>query len=166
LNNNQKGERDRVNQEMERHMNFKNMCMAFVVLTFVSCAAGVTKQDSKPKFSIVGRWEGVDRTGRFGAFVFNENGKVTLIIDGKPLGNQDASDSGFLKYSIDFSKDPIELDIIGFDESGARRGNILMIVRIIASDSMKIRTYFNETRPVNFDNETPDDTIMLKRKTD
>jgi hypothetical protein len=68
-----------------------------------------------------------------------------------------------IKSSINYLKDPIELDIIGFDETGSLRGNILMIVRIMTGDSIKIRTYFNETRPINFENETADDTIMLKR---
>ncbi len=140
--------------------------IVFFLAALVSCTTGAKKQDAAQKFSITGRWEGVDRTGRLGAFEFSKNGKVTLIIDGKPLGAADTGDSGYLKYSVDLSRDPIPLDIIGYDETGSRRGNILMIVRIINNDSIKIRTYFNETRPLNFENENPDDTILLMRKKD
>jgi len=137
--------------------------LAFIFMAFVSCASGV-KKDAIRGFSIIGRWEGVDRTGRLGAFEFAENGNMTLIIDGRALGGSDQNETGSLKYTIDYTKDQIELDIIGIDEMGSPRGKILMIVRIITKNSIKIRTYFNETRPLNFDDETPDDTIILNRR--
>ena len=137
--------------------------LAFIFVALVSCASGV-KKDTISGFSIIGKWEGVDRTGRLGAFEFAENGNMTLSIDGKPLGGSDPIDTGSLKYTIDYTKEQIELDIIGIDETGSQRGKILMIVRIITKNSIKIRTYFNETRPLNFDEETPDDTIILNRK--
>lgn len=147
-----------------QHFDITRIILAFIFATFVSCAAGVKKSDTISNFSIIGRWEGVDRTGRLGAFEFSENGNITLIIDGKPLGSSDPNDSGTLKYTIDYSKEQIELDIIGIDETGSQRGKILMIVRMITKNSIKIRTYFNETRPENFDDEAPDDTIILNRK--
>jgi hypothetical protein len=145
------------------HFDRTRIILAFIFVTFISCATGVIKSDTASNFSIIGKWEGVDRTGRLGAFEFAENGNMTLIIDGKPLGSSDPSDSGTLKYTIDYSKEQIELDIIGIDETGSQRGTILMIIRIISKNSIKIRTYFNETRPANFDDETPDDTIILNR---
>jgi hypothetical protein len=149
-----------------RHFNYQGFLIVFIIISFMSCAAGVKKIEKKGAVSIIGRWEGVDRTGRLGAFDFAKNGGVTLIIDGRPLGNSGTNEPGILRYKIDYSKDPIELDIFGIDTAGVERGKILMIVRFITDDSIKIRTYFNETRPVNFENETIDDTIILDRKSD
>lgn len=133
---------------------------------FSSCATTPKKEEKKIENTIIGRWEGVDRTGKMGAFEFFNNGNVLLVIDGRPLGGPDTNGSGSLKYTVDYSKDPIELDIIGADPNGAVSGKILMIVRFLSTDKIKIRTFFNDIRPENFDNETIDDTILLDRKTD
>ncbi|MBN2159039.1 MAG: hypothetical protein JW807_06560 [Spirochaetes bacterium] len=108
----------------------------------------------------------MDRTGKMGAFQFFEDGSIILIIDGKPLGGQESNGLGRLRYTVDFSKDPVELDIIGIDPAGTERGKILMIVDFISRDRIKIRTFFNDTRPQNFDEENIDDTIVLDRRPD
>lgn len=113
--------------------------------------------------SLIGKWEGVDRTGKPGAFHFFEDGNVVLIIDGKPLGGPESGGLGMLRFTVDYQKDPIELDIIGVDPSGAEQGKILMIVQFITDSKIKIRTYFNDIRPDSFDEETIDDTIVLER---
>ncbi len=135
------------------------------LLSFLACSTGTIKS-ATTSTTLIGKWEGVDRTGKPGAFQFFEDGSVILIIDGKPLGGPDSGGIGQLKFTADYTKDPIELDIIGIDATGAERGKILMIVRFVSKDKIKIRTHFNDARPQNFDEETIDDTILLDRKTD
>ena len=143
-----------------------SVIIASVIIFILACSSGTKKTVIKPAHSLIGKWEGMDRTGKPGAFQFFENGSVFLIIDGKSLGGPDSSSIGQLKFTADYSKDPIELDIIGIDPSGAERGKILMIVKFVSGDKIKIRTYFNDARPQNFDEETIDDTIHLDRKTE
>lgn len=134
-----------------------------MLLMLIACASG-QKQDPSDTSALVGKWEGVDRTGKLGAFHFHEDGGMVLIIDGKPLG--EPGGLGKLIYTADFSKKPIELDIIGIDAQGSEQGRILMIVHFISPERIKIRTYFNDVRPDGFANETVDDTIVLDRRTD
>jgi hypothetical protein len=136
------------------------------LIGFVACSTGTKKTEVTASHSLTGRWEGIDRTGKPGAFHFFQNGSVILIIDGKPLGGPDSTAMGQLKFTADYTKDPIELDIIGIDSTGAERGKILMIVKFMSNDRIKIRTNFNDERPGNFDEETIDDTILLDRKKD
>jgi len=134
---------------------------------FLACSTETKKTAAGPPSpTLVGRWEGVDRTGKPGAFHFFEDGTVILIIDGKPLGGPDSSGIGRLRYNADYAKDPIELDIIGIDANGVERGKILMIVQFMTRDRIKIRTHFNDARPRDFNEETIDDTILLDRKAD
>ena len=142
------------------------MGAAFILASFISCSSGARKTERPQNVSLVGKWEGVDRTGKLGAFHFSGSGDVTIVIDGKPLGSPEVNGFGSLKFTIDYLKDPAPLDIIGIDQSGSERGRILMIVRFITNDKIKIRTYFNEERPENFDNESVDDTIILDRMPD
>lgn len=129
----------------------------------LACASG-QKHDPSDANALIGKWEGIDRTGKLGAFHFHEDGALVLIIDGKPLG--EPGGLGRLMYTADFSKKPIELDIIGIDAEGSEQGRILMIVHFISPDRIKIRTYFNDIRPDGFTNETVDDTIILDRSID
>jgi hypothetical protein len=130
---------------------------------FVSCSSATKTTDIQKARTLVGKWEGIDRTGKLGAFQFFEDGNVILVIDGKPLGGPETDGLSRLRYTANFQKDPIELDIIGIDSSGAENGKILMIIRFIDNDKIKIRTHFNDIRPDNFNEETIDDTIVLER---
>lgn len=134
-----------------------------ILLGLVACASG-QKPPLEGKNNLIGRWEGVDRTGKPGAFDFHDDGAVILVIDGRPLG--EPGGLGRLTYTVDLSKDPIELDIIGIDAGGSEQGRILMILRFLTPDRIKIRTYFNDVRPDDFTNETVDDTIVLDRRID
>ncbi len=128
-----------------------------------SCASGAKQAAVQNQRTLIGKWEGIDRTGKPGAFQFFEDGNVILIIDGKPLGGPDSGGLGMLRFTVDYLKDPIELDIIGVDPAGTEQAKILMIVRFVSDDKIKIRTFFNDMRPDNFDEETIDDTIVLDR---
>jgi hypothetical protein len=139
------------------------LILAFFMAGLIACSSAAPKAATKSA-TLIGKWDGVDRTGKPGAFHFFEDGSIMLVIDGKSLGGADSNSMGRMKYTVDYTKDPIELDIIGIDPSGVERGKILMIVKFISKDKIKIRSYFNDSRPQNFDEETIDDTILLDRK--
>lgn len=149
-----------------RHARHLMLLSSLLLLGLLACSTGTKKTAVTPSATLVGKWEGIDRTGKPGAFHFFEDGTVILVIDGKALGGPDSSGIGRLRYNADYTRDPIELDIVGIDSSGAEGGKILMIVKFVSKDRIKIRTHFNDTRPSNFDEETIDDTILLDRTTD
>jgi hypothetical protein len=136
----------------------------FIITVIASCASGTKKSAANKANDLIGKWEGTDHTGKMGAFQFFEDGSIILIIDGKPLGGPDPNSLGRLSYTADFSKDPVTLDILGIDSIGGEHGKILMIVKFLNKDKIKIKTFFNDVRPENFDEETIDDTIILERK--
>lgn len=148
------------------HTRMKALIVFFIIAGMVSCASGAKKTATKRANDLIGKWEGMDRTGKMGAFQFFEDGSIILIIDGRPMGGPDPNSLGRLTYTVDFSKDPIALDILGVDAVGGEHGKILMIVKFLTKDKIKIRTYFNDMRPENFDDETIDDTIILDRNTE
>ncbi len=147
------------------HARFITLILTCFMAALMACSSATPKAATRPA-SLIGKWEGIDRTGKPGAFHFFEDGSITLVIDGKSLGGADSNAMGRMKYTVDYTKDPIELDIIGIDPSGVERGTILMIVKFISKDKIKIRSYFNDDRPQNFDEEAIDDTIILDRKSE
>ena len=143
------------------------LCISVLIAAsgLASCTSAPPKQAFVPRRqNLIGKWAGLDRTGKQGAFHFFDDGNIILIIDGSPVGGVDAAGLGRLTYTADFSKDPIELDIIGLDSAENEHGAILMIIRFLTPDRIKIRTFFNETRPADFHDESPDDTIVLDRQ--
>jgi hypothetical protein len=147
-----------------RYIEITGSTLLIALICLVSCSSGTTRIFTPAPEKLVGKWEGTDHTGKQGAFQFFDDGNIILIIDGRPLGGPDSNGLGRLTYTADFAKDPIELDIIGIDSTGDEHGKILMIVKFLTRDKIKIRTYFSETRPLDFDTESTDDTIILDRQ--
>jgi len=98
---------------------------------------------------LVGEWTGSDNNNQQGGFVFNKNGEAYIISDGQKFGG---SDEGIwtLNYQLDLSQSPIHLDFIGVDQNGKVIRKMVSIVEFISSDEIKVRTYFNEKRPIDF----------------
>lgn len=149
-----------------RSIEISGATLLIALICLVSCSSGTIKVFSPAQDNLIGKWEGIDHTGKQGAFQFFDDGSIILIIDGRPLGDPESSGLGRLTYTADFAKDPVELDIIGIDPTGSEHGKILMIVKFLTPDKIKIRTYFSETRPLDFDTESTDDTIILDRQPD
>ena len=149
-----------------RYFEITGSTLLIALICIVSCSSRTTKVFTPTPDKLIGKWEGIDHTGKQGAFHFFEDGNIILIIDGRPLGGAESSGLGRLTYSADFAQDPVELDIIGIDSSGSEHGKILMIVKFLTRNKIKIRTYFSETRPHDFDVESTDDTIILNRLPD
>jgi hypothetical protein len=138
--------------------------MLIAVSLLVSCTSVPAKAFVPQRQHLIGKWTGLDHTGKQGAFQFFEDGNIILTIDGSSVCGGESAGLGRLTYTVDFTREPIELDIIGIDSAGSEHGTILMIVRFLTPDRIKVRTFFNETRPVNFNDETADDTIVLDRQ--
>jgi hypothetical protein len=97
---------------------------------------------------LIGEWTGSDNKNQQGGFIFNKNGDAYFISDGQKFGGSDGNWT--LKYQLDLSQKPIHLDFIGVDENGNTIREMLSIIEFISPDEIKVRTYFNEERPIDF----------------
>jgi hypothetical protein len=138
----------------------------FSMAVLMSCKTTVKQQVEdhlKRKFDIIGKWEGIDTAGRQGLFKFESDGIATIVIGGESIGGRDYLGRGSMTFSIDYLASPITLDLIARDPHGNEKGRILTIVEFISTDTIKIRTHFNDIRPENFNDENSRDTIVLDR---
>lgn len=65
------------------------------------------------------------------------------------------------RYEIDYSKRPIWLDLILAQDGKETR--IRSIVEFTGKDKMRWRTFFNDSRPIEFLEKDPKHTIVLSR---
>jgi len=100
----------------------------------------------------IGEWSGVDSIGTVGNLVFEKNGtgKITQ-----------GDTSATCKYTIDYSKRPIWLDII-LTENG-QEVPMKLIVEFLDRNTIRLRTFFDESRPIEFLEQDPKHTIVLRR---
>jgi hypothetical protein len=119
---------------------------ALVVLVFlvVQCGGSQTQH--------LGEWSGADHTGVKGSFTFNKDGTGTLV-----QGNASVD----FRYEINYDKRPIWLDLI-ITENGTET-RTKSIIEFIETDTLRWRTFFNETRPTAFPEPDPIHTIVLTR---
>jgi hypothetical protein len=146
-----------------RHVSIHIAIVLIILSCGFSCSSGTKMTDIRNDYTLVGKWTGVDRTGKQGSFEFFDDNSMVLIIDGNSLGGQDPNGLGRLKYTADYSKKPIPLDITGVDQEGLEPGKVLMIVNFQSKDKIIIKTYFNEVRPDNSNRET-DYVFILERQ--
>lgn len=113
-------------------------------------------------FNFVGKWMGKDETGSMGGFVFDKDGYVTLIKDGKEMGGKNSVIEGktvIMKYVINQNTNPInfDLEMIG----NGRKKKAFFIIKVVNKDKIVIAGDMNETRPKAF---TKDNSIALTRQ--
>jgi hypothetical protein len=118
-----------------------------LALSFLLIQCGRTKQTQH-----IGEWSGVDSTGAVGNFVFEKNGTGKMTV-----GDTFAT----CKYEIDYSKRPIWLGVI-LTQNG-QEVRIKMIVEFLDRNTMRLRTFFDESRPIEFLEKDPKHTIVLSR---
>ena len=69
-----------------------------------------------------------------------------------------------MKYSLNSSISPMELDIYAEDKYGDKYGKpAKMIIQFLTDNKIKIRTFFSNKRPENFLKEDDEATIILTR---
>ena len=91
------------------------------------------------------------------------------FIDGKKFkikGGKNDNKNCLLKYTVDYSKNPITIDFIALlDENGEliEMGRILAIARFLNESEMKLSISATGERDKDFSEENFENTIVLKR---
>ena len=121
-------------------------------LAYLNCAKQqiIKHKTSFSKKVHLGNWVGTDNRRR-GWLNFYSNGLASFAVGSKAFGGPNKTKDGALLYQIDYSKNPISLDLIAVDEDYLEQRRIQMIVKFITPRKMVICTFMNQTRPKNFD---------------
>lgn len=139
----------------------KSLLPILLIFIFHSC--------SNSKDKLIGEWHGVTDTGESTTIIMDENDHFFLVIgnyviggdnylnlEGKPLE---------CKYEIDYSKNPIWLDIISYEKSTSKEIYRLRgIVRFISENKIEIRLNNEGNRYNSFDPEDNKHTIIVDKR--
>jgi len=139
----------------------KNSIILLLTVFILSCATPPQQQISDVKNKLIGEWSSVDQSGKQGSFIFYKDGNADMVIEGKPMEDENIK----LIYFFDSSKEPMELDLIYVDNFNNEWVLMRGIVQFLTDNKIKIRSFFNDNRPEGFlakdDNNT---LILLKSK--
>lgn len=140
----------------------KKYIFLFLCATFLTSFTSISFSD----FNIVGKWTGT-KDGDTGSFIFKENGYLYFSENGTTYGGKgfvDGDETFDMTYKIDYSKNPIEFDLIKTRIIPSKDVKIsYAIIEII--DENKIRICFDieesSKRPTEFIEES---SIYLSRE--
>ena len=118
----------------------------------------------------IGEWTGSDK-GEIGSLILNKGNSAVLVIGNQVLGGDNFEINGVkatLKYEIDYSKDPIWLDLVIYEEGlKQEKGKLKGIIRFLTNTKMEYRLNFDPSadRFSKFDSEDKENTIVLDKVT-
>ena len=137
---------------MKNHTCFVTVLVVFV-LVLNSCTT------ISNKHQIVGKW---NADGKL-SYVFDKDGYATIYMGEQAIGGSELFSSSALKYKIDYSKDPITLDLIHIDKSNdEERNRMAMIIKFLSDNEIQIKTFNNSERPEKFE-ENDENVFTLNR---
>ena len=118
----------------------------------------------------IGEWIGTDKS-EIGSLILNEGNSAVFVLDNQVLGGDGFEMNGiksYLKYEIDYSKEPIWLDLVLYEE-GQKEEKVRLkgIIRFITENKMQYRANFDPSadRFIIFDYEDKVNTVMLNKVT-
>ena len=121
------------------------LCLSFQIII-------ISAQDNK----VDGKWTGIDEKGDLAVLTFSSN-TVVMEFEGEQASPFD--------YKIDYTKDPIWIDLIMKNEN--QKEIIPALIKFLDSNTIKWEVFpFTSSRPIKFSsesNEINETTIILKR---
>ncbi|MEO2050970.1 MAG: hypothetical protein ABGX00_04360 [Allomuricauda sp.] len=108
--------------------------------------------ETEKDFEIVGKWKAEDETG-FVYFTFDNDGYVIMETNETTIGGkkfQQADREFSLKYSVDYTTAPINLDLIFTELKSGRQMNWLFIMKVNSQNEMVLARGMNGERPKDF----------------
>ena len=138
----------------------KSVVLAVVVYAAMTQSGfGLAIQETKH----LGKWEGTDSSGETAAVSFEKDGYAVLYMNGEVLGDK-RDQEPVVKYEIDYSRNPIWLDLVVLNLAGKELGRMKSIVKFVADDKMIWRVGKDESaRPTGFDDSDKENTVVLKK---
>lgn len=123
----------------------------FIFLSFLLLviASGCSIMGMKKTESITGKWVGIHSEGVTVIFEFNEDNSMKFTVPGYSEYDFTA------RYTVDFSTEPISLDLINVTPSGTLGSSCAAIIKFSEGNKMVFNGAFgnsgNTTRPAEFD---------------
>ena len=114
----------------------------------------------------IGEWKG-ESMGEVGSLVLDKTNNAVFFIGNEVMGGENFvfhGKRGNCKYEIDYSKNPIWLDIVVYEQDKTEEiVRLKGIVRFITDNKIEYRLSFDGNRFDNFDPEDKENTIVLDR---
>ncbi|WP_395044218.1 hypothetical protein [Flavobacterium sp.] len=133
----------------------KKLLFTFLIILLLSF-----NQDN---YKHIGEWQGNDETGQVGTLILDKNNNITFKIGNETMGGNDFVINGIkaeLKYEIDYSKIPIEIDFVGYEKGNTlEKGRMKGIIKFVSDDKLEMASNFNDERPENFN----ENSIVLNK---
>jgi hypothetical protein len=129
--------------------------MRYFVILLLICFSSYSFGQQNDK-SVVGKWIGTDEKNQTGGIQFLNDGTAKLLMMGQEMP--------ISKYKVDYSKDPIWIDLIVTNNSQTR--TLYGLIAFIDSTTIKWEVFpmANNSRPVKFSEKTIDTAIILKKQ--
>ncbi|MCB1157413.1 MAG: hypothetical protein H7A25_16380 [Leptospiraceae bacterium] len=135
----------------------------FGILFFIMLLSGI---EALPLQPVAGMWEGMDKNGKKVAFLFEENGYLTIISGEYIAGGQNFVSSGersSIRYSFNFDEKPNTMDMEL--KKGKKKSMVRAIVKLIDPNRLLIYSKgVAKKRPEKFGFNDPNNLLILFRK--
>lgn len=123
------------------------------------------------KLNLAGNWTSIDYDKNKSDFILSEDNYVSMsvngeFIDGKNYiikGGKNAGQKGELKYTIDYDKNPVEIDIIAIMDD-TEKGRILGTIKLINANEFMMIFSYNGKRDYDFSENNIKQIAVFKRK--
>lgn len=146
---------------MTQLKSIKTLLLITVIFILQSCSNSNERH--------IGEWKGTDNTGKTASLVLDKNSHAVFVINNQVLGGTEFEMQGVkaeCKYEIDYSKNPIWLDIV-ICEKGKKeeKARLKGIIRFITDNKLEYRLNFGGERFDKFDSDENENTIVLDKVT-
>ncbi len=115
---------------------------------------------------LIGEWKGTDK-GQTGSLVLDKSNHAIFVLENQVIGGKDYEVNGIkseCKYEIDYSKNPIWLDIVIYESGTTKeKGRLKGIVRFITDTKIEYRISLDGNRFDKFDSEDKENTIVFDK---
>ena len=139
---------------MKKIKNIKSLLIIATIFILQSC--------STPNERHIGEWKGTDK-GKTVSLILDKSNYAVFVSDNQVIGGKDFQMDGFeCKYEIDYSKNPILLDLVVYEQGKTQeKGRLKGIIRFITDNKIEYRGLW----PTANDPEDKDITIVLDKVT-
>ena len=148
----------------------------YCLILFISSCGGTdtkTEDGSTTAKSVderhIGEWKGTDNSGKLTSLILDKSNHAVLVFGNQVIGGKEfelKKIKAECKYDIDYSKNPIWLDLVIYEQGKTQElGRLKGIVRFITDNKIEYRLNFAGERFDKFDPEDKESTIVLDKVT-
>lgn len=145
---------------MKKVKNIKTLLLIAVVFILQNC--------SNPNQRHIGEWKGTDK-GKTASLILDKSNHAVLVQGNEVIGGKEFEMNGVkgeCKYEIDYSKDPIWLDLVVYEQGKTQeKVRLKGIIRFITDTKIEYRLGFTGERFDKFDPDDKESTIVLDKVT-